>query len=72
MKENRLFLLEELKLEKKKRFKKMHQRQTQHILNLQVCRICFSQPGGAKNTLIINILPYLFQELLFLGISKLW
>lgn len=38
MKENRLSLLEELTLEKKKGFKKMHQRQTQHILNPQVCR----------------------------------
>lgn len=55
----------DLTLEKKKGFKKLHQRQTQHILNLQdvFAGICFSQPGGTQKH-CDNILPYQLPALL--------
>lgn len=64
MKANRLSLLEELTLEKKKGFKKMHRRQTTHPESASLQEVVFPSlvQKHYDNT---NILPYLLQELLF-------
>lgn len=49
---------------KRKRFKKLHPKQTQHILHLQVWRNLLFPISCTKY--FTNILPYLLQELFFL------
>lgn len=68
MKANRLSLLEELTLEKEKVLKKMHQRQTQHILNLQVCRSCLPSVMH-KNTVITQIFYHTSYKSFFILFS---